>query len=140
MRRITIEEFHAELKNQTVNSREDLAFKCPMCHTIQSARDLIAAGAGKTFEEVERYLAFSCVGRFTGAGPHKNAPRHCNGSPQKDRSKKGPIGDGCDWTLGGLFQIHALEVTDETGKSHPRFDVATPEEARKHQENFLPRF
>lgn len=122
MRRITIEDFHAELKNQKVNSKEDLAFKCPMCHTVQSARDLIAAGAGKTFDEVERYLAFSCVGRFTDAGLHK---------------KKHPPGRGCDWTLGGLFGIHALEVLDEEGKTHPSFEPATPEEARKHRERFL---
>lgn len=138
MRRITIEEFHAELKNQNVNSKEDLAFRCPMCHTVQSARDLIAADAGKTFDEVERYLAFSCVGRFTGAGAHKSAPRHSNGRrPKKDTPKDGQTGLGCDWTLGGLFQIHELEVMDEGGQSHPRFEPATPEEARKHQEKFL---
>ncbi len=139
MRRITIEEFHAELKNQNVNSREDIAFRCPMCRTVQSARDLIAAGAGKTFDDVERYLAFSCVGRFTGAGPHKRAPRHSNGKRSQKTTKISPDRSGCNWTLGGLFQIHELEVTDENGKFHPRFEVATPEEARKHQEKFLAR-
>ena len=122
MRRITIKEFHAELKNQKVNSMEDLAFTCPICHTIQSARDLIAAGAGNNLEEVERYLAFSCIGRFTNVGPHK---------------KGTPPGHGCNWTLGGLFSLHTLEVVTEDGKIHPRFEIATPEEAQKHQEKFL---
>lgn len=58
-------------------------FKCVHCGTSQSARDFIAAGLLK--EEIESYLGFSCIGRF-------------------DNSK------GCDWTLGGLFQIHTLEV------------------------------
>lgn len=118
MRILTIEQFHSELRNQGVNSREDLAFKCPMCGTVQSARDLIAAGAGKTMDEVERYLAFSCVGRFTDAGPHK---------------KGTPPGRGCDWTLGGFLGIHKLTVIDEEGKTHPRFEPASPEEAREHQ-------
>lgn len=123
MRTITIEQFHAELRNQKV-PREDIAFVCPMCKTIQSARDLIAAGAGKTFEEVEPFLAFSCIGRFTGAGPHK---------------ANNPPGRGCDWSLGGLFKIHALSVVDETGKAHPRFEPAHPEEARNHSPLFLAR-
>jgi len=116
MRTITIEQFKSELKNQGV-PHENLAFKCPMCHTIQSGRDLIAAGAGKTFDEIERYLAFSCVGRFTNAGHHK---------------KGTPPGRGCDWTLGGLFTIHVLEVETEGGEKHPRFELATPDEAKEH--------
>jgi hypothetical protein len=39
---------------------------------------------------------------------------------------------GCNWTLGGLFQMHALEVVTEDGERHPRFEVATPEEAKAH--------
>src|SRR5689334_15338126 len=106
MRTMTIPEFHAALKAQGVESHEDFAFRCPICSTIQSARSLIKAGAGETFEQVEKYLGFSCVGRFTDAGEHKRGT---------------PPGSGCNWTLGGLFQLHQLTVIDEEGQKHARF-------------------
>lgn len=116
MREIPLETFLDELRAQGV-SQEHLAFKCVMCGTIQSARDLIEAGAGRDFDEVEKYLGYSCVGRKTGAGPFK---------------KDTPPGRGCDWTLGGLFQIHKLTVVTPDGVKHPRFELATPEEAKEH--------
>lgn len=118
MRTVTIAEFHAELKAQGVSGHEHLAFRCPVCRTIQSGHDIISTGAVKTFEEAERFLAFSCIGRFTGSGPHKRGA---------------PAGSGCDWTLGGLFRIHELEVVTPDGRKHPRFELATPEEARTHE-------
>lgn len=118
MKEMTIAEFHAALRGQAVECRDDLAFKCPMCETVQTAHDLIEAGAGGTFEEVEKYLGFSCVGRWTDAGPPRNTP---DGQP-------------CNWTLGGLFSLHKLEVINKDGRHHPRFEVASPEEARTHRE------
>lgn len=115
MKTMTIPEFHQALKDQGVSSREDFAFKCVVCGTIQSGRSLMKAGAGKTFDDVERFLGFSCVGRFTDAGPHK---------------KGAPAGKGCNWTLGGLLRIHCFEVIDDEGKPHPQFDLASPEEAK----------
>lgn len=120
MKTMTIPEFHAALKAQGVSDRADLAMICPMCGTVQSARDLIAAGAGADFEAVERFIGFSCVGRWSDAG-----------SP---RSK--PDGKPCNWTLGGFFRTHKLEVIDEEGKAHPRFEVATPEQATIHAAEF----
>jgi len=111
---VTIPEFRARLKAQGVNRHEDFAFKCPMCGTVQSGQSLICAGAGKDFDAVEKYVAFSCVGRFTGAG----APR------------KKPDGKPCNWTLGGLFSTHKLAIVDEQGKAHPRFEIASPDEAQ----------
>lgn len=96
MQTMTIDEFRAACRAQNRDSVEDLTFQCPRCKTLQSARDLIQAGAGDNFEQVERYVGFSCVGRW-------------------DDSK------GCDWSLGGLFRIHELEVIDSEGKHHPRF-------------------
>lgn len=115
MKTMTLEEFHDALKSQGVDHLH-FALKCPMCGTIQSAADLIKAGAGKDFDEVERYLGFSCVGRFTGAG-----------SPRKSND-----GQPCNWTLGGLFSTHKLEVVTPDGKHHPQFEPATPEEALAH--------
>lgn len=109
MKTLTVEEFRAELKKQNVPNTE-IKFVCPMCGTVQSANDLIAAGAGKTFEDVEKYIGFSCVGRFTGAG-----------SPRKK-----PDGKPCNWTLGGLFQFHKLEVITPDGKHHPHFEPVQP--------------
>jgi hypothetical protein len=88
-----------------------------MCQTLQSARDLIAAGAGSTFDDVQRSLGFSCVGRFTGAGSPRNVP---DGNP-------------CNWTLGGLFRVHQLEVVTPDGVKHPHFELASREEADAHR-------
>ena len=117
MKTMTLEEFHAVLKAQGVKDRVDLAFRCPICGTVQSGRDLIAAGAGKTFDEVEKYIGFSCVGRWTGAGPHKKG----NGT-----------GHGCDWTLGGVFHLHEVEVILPDGEHRPTFEPVTAEEAQAH--------
>lgn len=114
---LTFEEFRSAVKAQGVD-RINYAFKCPMCGTIQSASDLISAGAGADFESVEKYLGFSCVGRFIGAPSPRGKP---DGKP-------------CNWTLGGLFMTHKLEVLTPDGKSHPHFEVATPEEAKLHAE------
>lgn len=97
VRTITLDEFHAEIRAQGTSRLEDVTFKCPSCGMLQSAQDLIDAGAGANLDEVERYLAFSCVGRF-------------------DSTK------GCDWTLGGLLTIHRLEVVTPDGQHHPRFE------------------
>ena len=97
MKTMTIEEFHAALKAQCADRIEDITLICPHCKTIQSPQDLIDAGAGENMEEVEKYVGFSCVGRWS-----------------EDK--------GCNWTLGGLFQIHELEVVTPDGKHHPRFE------------------
>lgn len=108
-------EFQDAIKAQGVEML-DYAFVCPCCGTVQSARDLIKAGAGETFDDVQKYIGFSCVGRWTGAG-----------SPRKNKD-----GKPCNWTLGGLFQLHTLEVVTEDGKRHPHFEPASPERAIEH--------
>lgn len=117
MNTMTLEQFHAAVKSQGVSSREHIAFVCVACGTIQSGRDFINAGAGKDWDAVERYVGFSCIGRFTNAGP-----------PQK-----GVTGKGCNWSLGGLFRIHELEVVTPDGEKHARFKLATPEQAKAHE-------
>lgn len=113
---MTLKEFHQALKDQGV-PKDFLSFRCPLCKTIQCANDLINVGAGKTFDEVEKYLGFSCVGRWTNAGPAKK-----NGESN---------GKGCDWTLGGLFRLHELEVVTPDGEKHPRFEPVTKKEAQE---------
>jgi len=113
MKTLTVAQFRQQLKGQQV-SRLDMAFICPMCGTVQSARLLIQAGAGKDFEGVGKYVGFSCVGRFTGKGPSS--------------SEKG-LNHGCNWTLGGLFQVHEFEVITDDGEQNPIFEPATREQA-----------
>lgn len=111
--KITVEEFRARLDAQGVSGRRHKAFKCPMCGTVQSMHTLISAGAGEDEKSVEKYIGFSCVGSFTGSG-----------SPRKESD-----GNPCNWTLGGLFQLHKLEVQTPDGEYHPHFEFATPDEA-----------
>jgi len=111
--KITLSEFQARLKKQGL-PKEHLAFKCPMCGFVQSAKTFICAGAGKDFGAVEKYIGFSCVGRFTGAGS----------------SRKEPDGKPCDWTLGGLLSLHELEVEVEDERFQPVFEIASPAEAQ----------
>lgn len=115
MKTLTLEQFKQQLKDQNVE-RLDFAFACPMCGTIQSARLLIKAGAGEDFDAVSRVVGFSCVGRFTGKG-----------SPSDESTKQ----QGCNWTLGGLFQTHSLEVITPDGERHPHFEPATAEQAQE---------
>ena len=61
-------------------------FKCAKCGETQTIQDFIDAGV----ENPERYVHFSCIGRWV-----------------KDR--------GCNWTLGGLFQFHKKEVINDEG-------------------------
>jgi hypothetical protein len=112
---LTVAEFHAAIQAQGAPTREDITVICPMCECHQTARDLIEAGAGTTFEAVEPYLGFSCVGRWLDAASPRNKP---DGKP-------------CNWTLGGLFKLHTLEVVTPDGKAHPRFAVAEVAKARK---------
>jgi len=117
VRIITVEEFLAEARAQGAKTNEDIVFVCPACGTLQSGKDLIAAGAGKTFDDVAAQVGYSCIGRWHGAGD----PR-----PQQD-------GKACNWSLGGLLHIHQLEIIAEDGEQCPRFALATPEQAQAHR-------
>ena len=119
METIPLKDFVDSLKAQDVGSSLYACLVCPMCGMVQNADDLVKAGAGKSFDEVERYLGFSCVGRWT----HNKPP-----PAKKDKGTQ----DGCNWTLGGLFNFHELEVIDTEGNHHPRFKVATKEQAQAH--------
>lgn len=110
------------MKAQDVSAREHVAFKCVICGTIQSMASLIRAGA--TPDEAEKLIGFSCEGRLTDAGPWPN--RSQRGAIHTARRKV----RGCDWTLGGLFRIHKLEVINAEGKKQPSFEIATKEEAQ----------
>ncbi|CUW41659.1 protein of unknown function [Magnetospirillum sp. XM-1] len=101
-RRVSYAQFQGELAAQGMPNSNHYAFKCPSCGHVQSMASMVALSKVPT-DKVDGYVYFSCEGRF-------NAAR------------------GCDWTLGGLLKIHALEV--ETGDGIvPAFEPASPEEA-----------
>ena len=116
LRKITVEELHAEMKTQQVSSIDHVAFKCVICGTVQSLASFKRAGVEG--EQAERYLGFSCVGRFTNAGAW---------NPKNKKRRKVA---GCDWTLGGFFTLHRLIVVTPDGKEHPSFELASPAEAQ----------
>jgi len=92
-----VSEYLQELINRFGEDRKNWKVICPNCKTIQSVQDFYDAGI--EIKEASSFFGFSCIGRFT--------------------KKK-----GCDWTLGGLLQIHDLELIDEEGIEHPRFEIA----------------
>lgn len=122
MERISVEELHARMKAQGISAREHIAFKCPICSTVQSMASLILAGAKP--DKVESFIGFSCEGQFSGAGEWP---------ADKDRSAKARQRRqvrGCNWTLGGLFKLHKLEVVMPDGGTQMSFHLASPEEAK----------
>lgn len=97
MKEISYDEWRKQGKEKFGDDIKQWKFICPQCKTVQTAQDFIDAGVEK--EDIEGYIAFSCIGRFT-----------------KEK--------GCDWTLGGLFQIHETEVKFDSGKNRPVFEFA----------------
>lgn len=112
VRTITQKEWLDELRAQGTE-RGDWAVKCCMCRTVQSINSMLKAGVA--VEDANAAIGFSCIGRFTNAGPAKrdDAP-----------------GKGCDWSLGGLLRLHDVEVVLEGGRTSPAFEPASPEEAQ----------
>jgi len=106
-RRTTPEQLREECIRNWGKNPLDWKFICPRCHTIQSGRDLVNAGVKDN--DVRKYAAFSCIGRFSDDV-------------------------GCDWSLGGLFRIHELEVEYKDGKIIPYFEIAQNTEEEEEEE------
>ena len=98
MEQIKLEDWLKEGKKRFGDDMNQWKFVCPACKTVQTAQDLLDAGVEP--DDVDGYSAFSCIGRFT-------------------QGKK-----GCDWSLGGLFQLHKLEVVFESGRDRRVFEFA----------------
>ena len=113
----TLQQYRDAIAKQEVSRNEFYAFSCPMCGKVQCAQDLIHAGAGKDFKTVEGYLAFSCVGRWTGAG-----------SSRKIKDKL-----GCNWTLGGFLRIADTEIVMPDGSKEYRFRPTSSKIAKSHE-------
>lgn len=72
-------------------------FVCPSCGHVQSAVDAMVRNPSVDLQFLRSRINFSCEGRWTPA-------------------------TGCDWTLGGLFQVHRLEVVTDDGDVVPTFE------------------
>ena len=97
MKTYTHDDWVTEAKKLFGDDLKKWSFVCPQCKTAQTIQDFIDAGVEK--ERISTAIAFSCIGRFT-----------------EDK--------GCDWTLGGLFHIHKVEIIMEDGKNHPAFEFS----------------
>jgi hypothetical protein len=93
----SIEEWRAEAVKRFGDDPKNWKFVCPACKTEQTIQDFIDMGF--TEDQWHGYIGYSCIGRFN----------------NKEK--------GCDWTLGGLFQIHTVEIKigNDVAK---RFDFA----------------
>ena len=56
MKTMTLQEFKNAIFGQKKERIEDVTFRCPCCKTLQSARDLIDAGAEKSLVVSFRYM------------------------------------------------------------------------------------
>ena len=95
--KITLKNFMEKCRTLYGKSTLNVIWICPVCKTEQSGKDFINKLNMKP-EEVVDYMGFSCIGRWS-----------------KDM--------GCDYTLGGLFQLSKLKIIDDEGQSHLRFEV-----------------
>lgn len=98
MKVVTLAEWKKEATDLFGEDIRAWPFVCPSCHKTQTLADFLAIGL--TPDEANTVFFFSCLGRWV-----------------KER--------GCDWTLGGLFQIHSTEVIADDGSKVPvmEFDL-----------------
>jgi hypothetical protein len=75
-----------------------MKFRCVMCGNVQSGASVCARNPEIKLEDTVNWIFFACEGRHTD-------------------------GVGCDWTLGGLFQLHRLEVVWPPDDEHPEDSV-----------------
>lgn len=77
-------------------------FKCPRCGHVQSGESVLEHNPSLDILKIRNWIYYSCEGRHN-----------------KEH--------GCDWTLGGLFQIHRVEVVLDDGHVSPVFEFAETE-------------
>ena len=101
-RKLTHEAWLAEARERFGSDPNDWAFCCPNCRHVATIRDWRAAGA------TDGEIAFSCVGRRTGATAELGA-------------KHGP----CNYAGGGLFRLNPVEVECTDGTVMEVFEFAS---------------
>lgn len=104
LRTLTEAEWRAEGRALFGADTSAWRFVCPACGHVASVRDWQTAGAP------DGAIAFSCVGRYTGA--------------RRDIFDKGP--GPCNYAGGGLFLLNPIVVVHSRGESR-YFDFARKE-------------
>lgn len=97
VRKITYEEWETEAKSLFGDVKPRFwKFVCSNCGHVQSGWEMMKMYPDKG-DYIKNSVFMSCEGRLGG--------------------------EGCDWSLGGLFQIHKTEVlSPETGRYVPVFE------------------
>lgn len=101
LREMTLTGWEAEGTRRFGPNQMAWRFVCPSCGAEMSVADYKAAGAP------ENAVAFSCVGRWTGA-------------KATIFEQPGP----CNYAGGGLFQLNPVKVTQPDGVAHHVFAFA----------------
>lgn len=88
-RETTLEKYYEECSKRFGTNLHNWKFVCPVCGHVQSVQE--CRGVGMPLEAI----AFSCIGRWTGAGPYQPG-------------SSGP----CNYAGGGLFRLNPVYLTD----------------------------
>lgn len=99
MKTMTVKEWRARGEALYGKNEREWKFRCVKCGNVQSAVLVDERNPEQIGQIKSNWIYFACEGRKT-------------------------AGVGCDWSLGGLFTIHKLEVIDERGRRHPAFEFA----------------
>lgn len=113
MKNYTFIEWEKEATKRFGNDFKEWKLKCVSCGHVQSITSILKNNPKLEKKDVVDWFFMSCEGRVNGKGI--DAFKIQKGD---DFSK-----DGCNWTLGGLFEIHEVEVT-RNGVMFPIFDFA----------------
>lgn len=106
-----------QLMNSQLVPREHVSYICPECGKIQSAQNLYDTGEFQTIDDALIKIGYSCIGL------HK----------RKIDPKTGlRMGLGCDFTFDDDKKLKKILVQDSNGNMHPRFQLATPEQAQSN--------
>lgn len=115
--KISIDQWLAVGEQLFGTNPENWKFKCTACGHSQSIAEVKERHPTLGSDEIKRWIHVSCEGRQWA----------CRGRKPEA---------GCDWTLGGLFRIHKLEV--DTGEGlKPAFEFDHPDAKRLIQESCL---
>ena len=93
---------HREWINEAIElfgkDSKNWSFVCPSCGHIQSIKSVLEHNPSLDLKDVQNWIHYNCEGRYN-------------------------EGNGCNWTLGGLFHIHKIEII-YNGKNIPSFEFA----------------
>ena len=101
MKKLSFEEWKDKAIELFGKDSKDWRFVCPSCGHIQSVKSVLEHNPSLDPNNIQNWINYNCEGRYN-------------------------EGEGCDWTLGGLFKIHKLEII-YLGKEIPSFEFVKKE-------------